>query len=224
MSNLIIYDDPCFTRIGKISKMLWNSVEPLRRRSPSRLTIKGSGESICPNWWFWAIVSSEAWRSRVEKLLVPSPQASYCHLEEWASNRHNRPEMLQKRNLSVELVCRQPFSHSGIRKWTGPTLRPLVQSTLSISDPARRRLSSFWFPAISALHCEISAEKRTVSPKRAPRKLADMGIAKLGSDPRRARQLFTHIWKTAKGLDHDIPKWANGPRQISAIASCPFSH
>ncbi len=23
-------------------------------------------------------------------------------------------------------------------------------------------------------------------------------------------QLLTHIWKTAKGLDHDIPKWANG--------------
>jgi len=55
--------------------------------------------------------------------------------------------------------------------------------------------------------------------------LADMGIAKLGRDPPGpARQLFTHIWKTAKELDHDIPKWANGPRQISAIASCPFSH
>ena len=29
---------------------------------------------------------------------------------------------------------------------------------------------------------------------------------------RTARPRLTHIWKSAKGLDHDIPKWANAAR------------
>ena len=37
--------------------------------------------------------------------------------------------------------------------------------------------------------------------------------ARHGSSPRTARQLLTHIWKTAKGLDHEIPKWANVARR-----------
>ena len=59
----------------------------------------------------------------------PWPQAFFCHLEDWALNRHNRPKMLQKRNSAVELVCRQPFSHSWIRNenWANPpSCRPIV--------------------------------------------------------------------------------------------------
>ena len=100
----------------------------------------------------------------------PSLQAFSCHLEDWASSRHNRLKMLQKRNLAVELVYPQPFSHSRIRNvnWASPpTCRPIVVVNICRSWPGTSApISSFWFPAI--LHwtdCEISAQMRsTVSP------------------------------------------------------------
>ena len=96
--------------------------------------------------------------------------------------------------------------------------------------PVRRRFRHFDF--LRFLHtakCEISAQIRsTVSPRPGPaaRTLQNMGIEtrEPGPDTERSthtrhrliaarpagEQLLTHIWKTAKGLDHDIPKWANG--------------
>ena len=66
-------------------------------------------------------------RDRVESLglLSDGPQHSLSQ-EDRAASRHNPPEMLQKRNPSVHLVCRQPFSHSRIRDLNWARALPTV--------------------------------------------------------------------------------------------------
>ena len=142
-------------------------------------------------------------RDRVESpgLVAPSIPLSQ---EDRAASRHNPPEMLQKRNLSVHLVCRQPFSHTTIPRselGQSPTnCRPIAASQYrtvadlarpaspSLSpDPGRRRFRHFDF--LRFLHtakCEISAQIRsTVSPRPGPaaRTLQNMGIERAGPGP-----------------------------------------
>ena len=82
----------------------------------------------------------------------------------------------------------------------------------------------------SKADCEISAEKRTpirlcVSPNRAGTgrlagRFGQTEPAEANGRPRPPAPPgppgSPHIWKSAKGLDHDIPKWANAARTGAA--------
>ena len=102
------------------------------------------------------------------------------------------------------------FHIPGSAMWTGPA--PSLSSNsnrqyLSAGQDRRRRFRHFDFPGF--LHCVRYLHTGTVCTPARPALLC-----RYGHTGRVARQLFTHIWKTAKGLelDHDSPKcWAGTP-------------
>lgn len=142
MRRLVICDHPAFTRIGKILGESSCCVEPACEKRPFRMTVS-SGNPICPNWWFWATFSWQAWRSCVERSWVPLPGGSPVT---WESEHRTDTIDLRCCKNGISRLSWFAVNHFHIPGSASELGQPSLRSSnqrCRYRDPARRRLSSF---------------------------------------------------------------------------------